>query len=73
MKKVVCTLTAMAFALGLAGASMAQSVAKDANKPVAKTETKVTQSQVAPKAENPEKTKPAAKGEVKPGEKAKPT
>jgi len=73
MKKVVCTLTAMAFALGLAGAGMAQSVAKDAAKPAAKTDIKVTQSQVAPKAEKPgEATKPGAKQDVKPGDKAKP-
>jgi hypothetical protein len=69
MKKVVCTLTAVAFALGLAGASMAQSVAKDADKPAAKTEVKVTQSQADPKAAKPgEAAKPAAKEEVKPGE-----
>ena len=72
MKKVVSTLTAVAFVLGLAGAGMAQSVAKDAAKPAAKTDLKVTQSQVAPKAEKPgEVTKPAAKEEVKPGDKAK--
>ncbi len=71
MKKVVSTLTAVAFVLGLAGAGMAQSVAKDASKPAAKTETKVTQ-QVAPKAEKPgDVTKPAAKEAVKPGDKAK--
>jgi len=74
MKKVVCTLTAMAFALGLAGAGMAQSVAKDANKPAAKTEVKVTQSQTAPKpvTKPGEATKPGAKQDVKPGDKAKP-
>lgn len=73
MKKVVSTLTAVAFVLGLAGAGMAQSVAKDAAKPAAKTDLKVTQSQMAPKAEKPgEVTKPAAKEEVKPGDKAKP-
>ncbi len=71
MKKVVSTLTAVAFVLGLAGAGMAQSVTKDASKPAAKTETKVTQ-QVAPKAEKPgEAAKPAAKEAVKPGDKAK--
>jgi hypothetical protein len=73
MKKVVSTLTAVVFALGLAGAAMAQSVTKDAAKPAAKTDLKVTQSQVAPKTEKPgEVTKPAAKEEVKPGETAKP-
>ena len=80
MKKVVSTLTAVAFVLGLAGAGMAQSVAKEAEKPAAKTETKITQ--VAPKpVEKPgeaakpgakEEVKPGAKEEVKPGEKAKP-
>lgn len=73
MKKVVTTLTAVAFALGIAGAGMAQSVAKDAEKPAAKTEMKVTQSQVAPKSEKPgEAAKPGVKEEVKPGETAKP-
>jgi hypothetical protein len=73
MKKVVTTLTAVAFALGIAGAGMAQSVAKDAGKPAAKTEMKVTQSQVAPKSEKPgEAAKPGVKEEVKPGETAKP-
>jgi cytoskeletal protein RodZ len=73
MKKVVTTLTAVAFALGIAGAGMAQSVAKDAEKPAAKTEMKVTQSQVAPKSEKPgEAVKPGVKEEVKPGETAKP-
>ena len=74
MKKVVSTLTAVAFVLGLAGAGMAQSVAKDADKPAAKTATKVTQSQVAPKpVDKPgEAAKPGAKEEVKPGDKAKP-
>ena len=73
MKKVVTTLTAVAFALGIAGAGMAQSVAKDAEKPAAKTEMKVTQSQVAPKSDKPgEAAKPGVKEEVKPGETAKP-
>jgi len=72
MKKVVSTLTAVAFALGLAGAALAQSVTKETAKPAVKTEVKVTQSQVAPKAEKPgEAAKPGVKGEVKPGEKAK--
>jgi hypothetical protein len=73
MKKVVCTLTAVAFALGLAGAGMAQAAGKEAEKPAAKTETKITQ-QVAPKPlDKPgEPAKPGAKEEVKPGEKAKP-
>jgi len=72
MKKVISTLTAAAFVLGLAGAAMAQSVTKDAAKPAAKTEVKVTQTQAAPKAEKPgDVAKPAAKEEVKPGEKAK--
>ena len=72
MKKVVSTLTAVAFVLGLAGAGMAQSVAKEADKPAAKTETKMTQ--VAPKATDKpgEVAKPGAKEEIKPGEKAKP-
>jgi len=73
MKKVVTTLTAVAFALGIAGAGMAQSVAKDAEKPAAKTEMNVTQSQVAPKSDKPgEAAKPGVKEEVKPGETAKP-
>ena len=73
MKKVVTTLTAVAFALGIAGAGMAQSVAKDAEKPAAKTEMKVTQSQVAPKSDKPgEAAKPGVKEEVKPGDTAKP-
>ena len=74
MKKVITTLTAVAFALGLAGAGMAQSVGKEAVKPPAKTATQATQSQVAPKAvDKPgEAAKPVAKEEVKPGEKAKP-
>lgn len=81
MKKAITILTAAVFALGLAGAGMAQSVGKEAAKPAAKTETKVTQSQVAPKTgEHPSETakpatkeasKPEAKEAAKPGVKEK--
>ena len=74
MKKVVTTLTAVVFALGLAAAGQAQSVGKEAEKPAVKMETPAGQSQVAPKAtdKSGEAVKPGAKEEVKPGDKAKP-
>lgn len=60
MKKVVCTLTAVAFALGLAGAGYSQTVTKEAEKPAVKMETPAAPGQVTPDKEK------AAKPEVKP-------
>jgi hypothetical protein len=65
MKKVITTLTAVAFALGLAGAGMAQTVSKDAAKPAVKTEIKTSQSQVAPKPADKPVSKEAAKSGAK--------
>lgn len=73
MKKVVTTITAAAFALGLAGAGMAQSAGKEAVKTPVKTETRMTQSQATPKtAEQPAETaKPGAQEVKKPEVKEK--
>ncbi len=63
MKKMVSTLTALAFALGLASAGIAQTTTgKDVEKPAVKMETKATQSQVAPV----EKEKAGAEKAAKP-------
>ncbi len=48
MKKVISTVTALAFALGLASAGLAQTAGKEAEKPGVKMETPASQSQVAP-------------------------
>ena len=74
MKKVISTLTAVAFALGLAAAGQAQTAGKDEAKPAVKTETPAPQAQVTKDAAKPgDPAKPAAKEEVKPGDKAKET
>jgi len=69
MKKVIATLTAIGFVLSLAGAGLAQTAAKEAEKGTMKKEASAAPAQVAPT--KPEVSKPAVKEEVKPGEKAK--
>ena len=64
MKKIITTLTAVTFALGLAAAAQAQ-VAKTPEKPAVQS-TQAVQPQVAPKAADP-----VAKEAVKPGDKTK--
>ena len=64
MKKIITTLTAVTFALGLAAAAQAQ-VAKTPEKPAVQS-TQAVQPQVAPKA-----GEPVAKENVKPGDKTK--
>src|SRR5574340_661726 len=64
MKKIITTLTAVTFALGLAAAAQAQ-VAKTTEKPAVQT-TQAGQPQVAPKP-----GEPVAKETVKPGDKTK--
>ena len=64
MKKIITTLTAVTFALGLAAAAQAQ-VAKTPEKPVVQT-TQAVQPQVTPKPGDP-----VAKETVKPGDKTK--
>ena len=64
MKKIITTLTAVTFALGLAAAAQAQ-MAKTPEKPVVQT-TQAVQPQVAPKPGDP-----VAKETVKPGDKTK--
>jgi hypothetical protein len=68
MKKIITTLTAVTFALGLAAAAQAQ-MAKTPEKPVVQG-TQEVQTQVAPK-ETPKPGDPVAKETVKPGDKAK--
>jgi hypothetical protein len=68
MKKIITTLTAVTFALGLAAAAQAQSV-KTPEKPVVQT-TQSVQPQVAPKA-TAKPGEPVAKDAVKPGDKTK--
>jgi len=77
MKKVVTTITAVVFALGLAGGALAQT-AQTQEKPAVKTEAQASPATVAPKeAAKPEKpavkeaAKPGAKGEMKTAEKGK--
>ncbi len=70
MKKVISTLTAVTFALGLAAAAQAQTV-KTPEKPEVKTE-QTSPTTAAPKQEETkpgEKMQPAGKPEVKAGEK----
>jgi hypothetical protein len=64
MKKIITTLTAVTFALGLAAAAQAQ-MAKTPEKPVVQT-TQAVQPQVTPKPGDP-----VAKETVKPGDKTK--
>jgi hypothetical protein len=64
MKKIITTLTAVTFALGLAAAAQAQ-MAKTPEKPAVQS-TQTVQPQVAPKAADP-----VAKEAVKPGDKTK--
>jgi hypothetical protein len=64
MKKIITTLTAVTFALGLAAAAQAQ-MAKTPEKPVVQS-TQAVQPQVAPKPGDP-----VAKETVKPGDKTK--
>jgi hypothetical protein len=68
MKKIITTLTAVTFALGLAAAAQAQ-VAKTPEKPVVQG-TQAVQTQVAPK-ETVKPGEPVAKETVKPGDKTK--
>jgi hypothetical protein len=65
MKKIITTLTAVTFALGLAAAAQAQ-MAKTPEKPVVQT-TQAVQPQVAPK-ETAKPGDPVAKETVKPGD-----
>jgi hypothetical protein len=64
MKKIITTLTAVTFALGLAAAAQAQ-VAKTPEKPAVQS-TQTVQPQVTPKSGDP-----VAKETVKPGDKTK--
>jgi hypothetical protein len=68
MKKIITTLTAITFALGVAAAAQAQ-VAKTPEKPAVQS-TQGTPVQVAPK-ETVKSTEPAAKDAVKTGDKSK--
>lgn len=73
MKKLVTTLTALVFALGLTASGYTQTTAKPEAKPAVKTETPAAGSQVSPldkgKADVP--AKPATKeGELDKGKKA---
>ena len=70
MKKIITTLTAVTFALGLAAAAQAQ-VAKTPEKPAVQS-TQAVQPQVAPK-EAAKPGEPVAKEVVKPGAKTKET
>jgi hypothetical protein len=62
MKKVITTLTAIAFALSLAGPGMAQTVTKEGDKPAVKTEHPAAQPQAS------KEVKPVTKEEAKPAE-----
>ena len=66
MKKIITTLTAVTFALGLAAAAQAQ-VAKTPEKPAVQSTQTTVQPQAAPK----EAAKPVAQETVKPGDKTK--
>jgi hypothetical protein len=68
MKKIITTLTAVTFALGLAAAAQAQ-VAKTPEKPAVQS-TQDVQPKVAPK-EAAKPGEPVAKEAVKPGDKTK--
>jgi hypothetical protein len=68
MKKIITTLTAVTFALGLAAAAQAQ-VAKTPEKPVVQS-TQAVQPQVAPK-EAAKPGEPVVKETVNPGDKTK--
>jgi uncharacterized low-complexity protein len=68
MKKIITTLTAVTFALGLAAAAQAQ-VAKTPEKPAVQS-TQEVKPQVAPK-EAAKPGEPVAKETVKPGDKTK--
>ena len=70
MKKIITTLTAVTFALGLAAAAQAQ-VAKTPEKPAVQS-TQAVQPQVVPK-EAAKPGEPVAKEAVKPGDKTKET
>ena len=65
MKKIITTLTAVTFALGLAAAAQAQ-MAKTPEKPAVQSTQTTVQPQVAPKPADP-----VAKETVKPGDQAK--
>jgi len=69
MKKVISTLTAVAFALGLAAAGQAQTAGKDEAKPAVKTESPAPQAQVTKDVAKPGANQ--GKTEVKPGDKDK--
>ena len=68
MKKIITTLTAVTFALGLAAAAQAQ-VAKTPEKPAVQS-TQTVQPQAAPK-EAVKPVEPAVKEAAKPGDKTK--
>ena len=69
MQKVIATLTALTFSLGLAGAGLAQTAAKEAEKPAVKMETPAVaaQSATVEKGKPEDKTKPATTVPQKPG------
>ena len=71
MKKLVTTLTAVAFVLGLTTIGFSQATGKEAEKPAVKTETQVTQPQVAPKEKPGTSVKSDANGPQKKGDKGK--
>lgn len=70
MKKVISTVTAMAFILGLAGAGLAQTAGKEAEKPAVKMETTAPQTQAAP-VEKEKAAEKATQLETKKSKKAK--
>jgi apolipoprotein N-acyltransferase len=70
MKKVISTVTAMAFILGLAGAGLAQTAVKEAEKPAVKVETTAPQTQAAP-VEKEKAAEKATQLETKKSKKAK--
>ncbi|MEW6386849.1 MAG: hypothetical protein AB1491_04950 [Thermodesulfobacteriota bacterium] len=73
MKKLVSTLTAVAFVLGLTTVGFSQTTGKAGDKPAVKTETQVTQPQVAPQKKDAPGTTAKSKtnGPQKKGDKGK--
>jgi uncharacterized protein YxeA len=72
MKKLVITLTALVFALGLTASGFAQTTTvKEGDKQAVKTQTPVSGSQVTPVDKDKCKAKDAAKPVTKEGEQAK--
>jgi hypothetical protein len=65
MKKVISTVTTLAFVLGLAGAGLAQTAGKEVQKPAVGTETPASQTQAAPVQKEETGAEKAAKMETK--------